>query len=324
MTPPDPPAPKLLDRVRHACRVRHYSIRTEDAYHDWCKRFILFHNKRHPLDMAEPEVNAFLTDLAVRGRVSASTQNQALCALVFLYRHVLDRPLDDLRVVRAARPDRLPVVLGRDEVRAVLAGLSGTPRLVGLMMYGGGLRVLEAVRLRVHDLDFGRAEVFVRAGKGDKDRRTVLPAAAADGLREHLAGVRALHERDAAAGGGEVYLPHAFDRKSPHAARSWAWQYVFPSARLSADPRTGVVRRHHLHESALNRVLGAAAGRAGLSKRVTSHVFRHSFATHLLQAGADIRTVQELLGHADVETTMVYTHVLNKGGRGVASPLDGL
>ncbi len=320
-----PPPPKLLDRLRQACRVRHYSIRTEEAYHGWVRRYILFHGKRHPAGMGAPEVNAFLTDLAVRGRVSASTQNQALCAVLFLYKNVLGTEPGWLgEVVRAARPKRLPVVLSEAEAARVLQELDGTPRLVCSLLYGGGLRLMEGLRLRVKDVEFDLGQVVVRGGKGGKDRRTVLPKSVRAALADHLARVRQLHESDLAAGGGEVHLPHAFDRKSPHAARSWAWQYVFPSARLSADPRTGVVRRHHLHESALNRVLGAAAGRAGLSKRVTSHVFRHSFATHLLQAGADIRTVQELLGHADVETTMVYTHVLNRNGRGVQSPLDRL
>ena len=322
--PPTGPPRRLLDRVRDACRVRHYSIRTEDAYADWVKRFILFHGKRHPDDMGEAEVNAYLTHLAVEGHVAASTQNQALCALLFLYAHVLGRPLNQLRVARATRPDRLPVLLSRDEVRAVLDRMTGVPRLVGLLVYGGGLRVLEAVRLRVHHLDFDRAEVFVRAGKGGKDRRTMLPLSAADGLQAHLAAVRAQHERDLAAGGGRVYLPEALARKYPHADRAWGWQYVFPARTLSTDPRSGAVRRHHLSEQAVQKAVKAAAAAAGVGKPVTPHVFRHAFATHLIEAGQDPRTVQTLLGHKSLETTMIYVHVLKQGGLGVRSPADRL
>lgn len=322
---PPPREPKLLDRVRAACRVRHYTIRTEESYVAWCRRFILFHGKRHPQEMAEPEVNAFLTDLAVNGRVAASTQNQALCALLFLYEHVLDRPLDRLDgVVRAKRPKRLPVVLTRPEVRAVLTQLAGTYRLIGELLYGSGLRVLESVRLRVQDLDFQQGEVFVRGGKGDKDRRTVLPSAVRSPLLAHLDRVKELHAADLRRGYGRVYLPNALDRKLPGAAAEFRWQYVFPSARLSVDPRSGETRRHHAHEGAVTREVTAAVRRAGLLKRATSHSLRHSFATHLIEAGYDIRTVQELLGHSDVSTTMIYTHVLNKGGRGVTSPLDAV
>ncbi len=322
---PVPPSgePKLLDRLRAACRVRHYSIRTEDAYHDWVKRFILFHQKRHPLDMAEPEVNAFLTDLAVNGHVAASTQNQALAAILFLYKHVLNRPLDRVEgVVRAKKPRRLPVVLTRDEVRKVLSELEGSYRLIGLLQYGAGLRLLECLRLRVKDIEWDMNQIVVREGKGDKDRRTMLPKAARSSLEIHLTAVRKLHENDLREGFGRVYLPHALARKYPNADREWKWQYVFPSSRRSADPRSGEVRRHHLHESAVNREIVEAVRRAGLTKKATSHSFRHSFATHLLESGYDIRTVQELLGHENVETTMIYTHVLNKGGRGVNSPLD--
>jgi integron integrase len=320
-----PPPVKLLDRVRHACRVRHYSIRTEDAYHDWARRFILFHGKRHPQEMAEAEVNAFLTDLAVNRHVAASTQNQALCALLFLYEHVLSKPLDRLEgVIRANRPKRLPVVMSRDEVKRVFAHLDGTYRLIALLLYGSGLRLLEACRLRVKDIEWELNQIVVREGKGNKDRRTMLPKLCRNSLAEHLARVKQLHESDLAAGRGEVYLPDALDRKLPAAATAWVWQYVFPSARFSTDPRSGKVRRHHVHESGLNRVLNVAVRRAGLTKRVTSHSCRHSFATHLLEDGYDIRTVQELLGHENVETTMIYTHVLNKGGHGVDSPLDGL
>jgi len=320
-----PPPPKLLDQLRAACRVRHYSIRTEEAYAGWVVRYIKFHGLRHPREMAAPEVAAFLTHLAVERRVAASTQNQALNALVFLYRNVLDTDPGLLAgVVRAVRPVRLPVVLSRDEVRKVLAELEGTPRLVALLQYGAGLRVLDALRLRVKDVDWDLGQLVVREGKGDKDRRTVLPQVVRDPLREHLDRVRTLHEKDLAAGFGSVYLPTALDRKMPGAATDWRWQYVFPSVRRSVDPRSGAVRRHHADSSAVNRVVVAAAGRAGLTKRVTTHAFRHSFATHLLEDGYDIRTVQELLGHESVETTMIYLHVLNKGGRGVKSPADAL
>ena len=321
---PVPPSgePKLLDRVRAACRVRHYSIRTEDAYADWARRFVLFHRKRHPLDMGEAEVGAFLTDLAVTRRVAASTQNQALCALVFLYAHVLDRPLDQLRLVRAHRPQRLPVVLTRAEVDRVLARLDGVHRLIGLLLYGSGLRVLESLRLRVKDIEWEAGQLVVREGKGDKDRVTVLPAAAVPLLREHLGEVEDTHRADLAAGRGEVYLPHALAVKYPNAAREWCWQYVFPSRALSEDPRTGAVRRHHLHESGVSRAVAAAVAAAGVDKHATPHTLRHSFATHLIEDGYDIRTVQELLGHDSVETTMIYTHVLNRGGLAVRSPVD--
>ena len=317
------PEPKLLDRLRRTCRVRHYSIRTEDAYHDWAKRFILFHDKRHPREMAEPEVNEFLTDLAVNGHVAASTQNQALCALLFLYEHVLERPLDRIDgVVRANRPKRLPVVLTKPEIRAVFHELEGTPRLVCHLLYGAGLRLLEGLRLRVKDLDFQRNEITVSEGKGNKDRVTMLPEFVEPELRLHLEKVQRLHEKDLANGLGAVYLPDALDRKLPGAATQWKWQYVFPSVTLSIDPRSGVKRRHHAHESTISKAVTEAVRRSGIAKRATSHSFRHSFATHLLEAGYDIRTVQALLGHADVSTTMIYTHVLNKGGKGVKSPLD--
>ena len=325
MTPPDPPPPpKLLDRLRHACRVRHYSIRTEDCYHDWAKRFILFHGKRHPQEMGAAEIAAFPTHPAVDGRVAAGTQNQALCALLSLYEQVLGVDPGRLDAVRAARPRRLPVVLSRGEVRRVLGEMDGTPRLAALLLYGGGLRLPECLRLRVKDVEFDLGQVVVRDGKGGKDRRTVLPAGARGPLADHLARAEGPHDADLAAGGGAVYLPGALGRKCPGAATAWAWQYVFPAARVSADPRTGAVRRHHANEGAVSRAVTAAVARAGLAKRATAHTLRHSFATHLLEGGYDVRTVQELLGHADVETTMIYTHVLNKGGRGVRSPADEL
>jgi integron integrase len=275
--------------------------------------------------MAEPEVDAFLTHLAVDRNVSASTQNQALAALLFLYEHVLKQPLDRVEgVVRANRPKRLPVVLTRGEVRRVLDQLDGTYRLMGELMYGVGLRLLECLRLRVKDLDFELGEITVREGKGDKDRRTMLPAVVRARLMAHLERVAELHRKDLAAGYGRVHLPHALDRKLPEAAGEFRWQYVFPSAKLSVDPRSGVTRRHHAHEGSVSREITEAVRRSGITKRATSHSFRHSFATHLLEAGYDIRTVQELLGHEDVSTTMIYTHVLNKGGHAVKSPLDAV
>jgi integron integrase len=324
MTPSvGPTSPKLLDRLRNACRVRHYSIRTEEAYYDWAKRFILFHNKRHPQEMGVAEINEFLTHLAVARRVSASTQNQAFSAILFLYKVVLGvDPGLITGAIRANRPKRLPVVLTRDEVRRVLSQLDGTYRLMGQLMYGSGLRLIECLRLRVKDIDFGRGEVIIREGKGNKDRRTMLPTAVRTGLTAHLERVRQLHAKDLAAGFGRVFLPDALERKLPNAAAEFVWQYVFPSAKMSRDPRSGVMRRHHAHEAAVSRAVTQAVRAAGLTKRATSHSFRHSFATHLLEDGYDIRTVQELLGHEDVSTTMIYTHVLNKGGQAVRSPLD--
>ncbi|QDU18153.1 integron integrase [Urbifossiella limnaea] len=321
--PPAPPPPRLLDQVRHACRLRHYSIRTEDAYHDWAKRFVLFHGKRHPREMGAAEVTAFLTHLAVDGGVSASTQNQAFSALLFLYQAVLGADPGVISgVVRANRPKRLPVVLTRPEVARVLGVMADPYRLMAELMYGSGLRLLEVLRLRVKDVDLDRSEVVVREGKGNKDRVTMLPAAVRPRVVAQLAEARRVHEADLAAGCGRVYLPDALARKLPDADREFKWQYVFPSAKLSIDPRSGAERRHHAHESAISRAVTEAVRAAGLAKRATSHSFRHSFATHLLEAGYDIRTVQELLGHADVATTMIYTHVLNKGGHGVTSPLD--
>ncbi|MFO0801260.1 MAG: integron integrase [Gemmataceae bacterium] len=321
--PAPPPPPRLLDQVRHACRLRHYSIRTEDAYHDWAKRFVLFHGKRHPREMGAAEVTAFLTNLAVDGGVSASTQNQAFSALLFLYQAVLGAdPGVIAGVVRANRPRRLPVVLTRPEVARVLGVMADPYRLMAELMYGSGLRLLEALRLRVKDVDLDRSEIVVREGKGNKDRVTMLPAAVRPRVVAQLAEARRVHEADLAAGRGRVYLPDALARKLPDADREFKWQYVFPSAKLSIDPRSGAERRHHAHEGTISRAVTEAVREAGIAKRATSHSFRHSFATHLLEGGYDIRTVQELLGHADVATTMIYTHVLNKGGKGVKSPLD--
>ena len=317
--------PKLLDRVRDKIRLKHYSIRTEQAYVDWIRRFILFHDKRHPKEMGAADVEAFLTHLAVRGNVAASTQNQARSALLFLYKEVLGQELPWLdNVEPAKRPQRLPVVLTHAEVKAVLDRLSGTHRLMANLLYGTGMRLMEGVRLRVKDIDFERREVRVRDGKGGKDRVTPLPLALVEPLQNHLARVKSLHEEDVRAGYGAVSLPPALERKYPNANREWGWQYVFPSRQLSVDPRSGVTRRHHADEKGVQRALKQAVRDAGLAKPATPHALRHSFATHLLMAGYDIRTVQALLGHSDVRTTMIYTHVLNRGGKGVVSPLDNL
>ena len=318
MTPP-----KLLDQVRERIRVKHYSLRTEEAYLHWIRRFIHFHGRKHPRQMAGPEVEAFLSHLATEGKVAASTQNQALSALLFLYRQVLGVDLPWLDgIVRAKRPQRLPVVLTEAEVRALLAQLDGTRWLAASLLYSSGMRLLEGLRLRVKDVEFERCEIAVRDGKGGRDRVTVLAARLVEPLRTHLGRVRELHEGDLAAGYGEVYLPFALARKYPNAARSWAWQYVFPSGSRSVDPRGGKIRRHHLNEKIVQRAVAKAARDAGIAKPVSPHVLRPAFATHLLQSGYDIRTIQELLGHKDVSTTMIYTHVLNRGGHGVASPFD--
>jgi integron integrase len=321
--PPEPPKPRLLDRVRHAIETRHYSRRTEKAYIHWIKRYIFFHGKRHPAEMGAAEVAAFLTSLAVQGKVAASTQNQALSALLFLYREVLgiELPwLDD--VVRAKRPLHLPVVLTRDEVRAVIQRLHAAPRLMAILLYGAGLRLLECCRLRVQDVDFATNQIVIRDGKGHKDRTTMLPAAVKAELITHLERVRRQHEDDLRHGAGWVELPGALMRKYPNAGRDWGWQWVFPATRIYVDRITGQRRRHHLHESVLQRAVKDAVRGAGIAKPATCHTFRHSFATHLLEDSHDIRTVQELLGHRDVSTTMIYTHVLNRGPAGVRSPAD--
>ena len=318
------PPPKLLDRLREACRVRHYALTTEDTYHDWCRRFILFHKKRHPNEMGAAEINAFLTHLAVVGQVAASTQNQAFCAILFLYREVLQVDPGRIEgVIRARRSKRLPVVLTKPEVQSVLKEFDGTYSLMAQLLYGSGLRLLECLRLRVKDLDFTRNEVTVRQRKGNKDRVTMLPESPKPKLLEHLERVRRLHGKDLAQGFGAVYLPEALSRKYPGAAKEWKWQFVFPSSERSVDPRSGVIRRYHTHESTVSRAITEAVRASGIGKRATSHSLRHSFATHLLEVGYDIRTIQKLLGHSDVSTTMIYVHVLSKGGLGVKSPLDG-
>lgn len=318
-----PSKPRLLDRVRDAVRARHYSRRTEEAYVAWIRRFILSQGKRHPAEMGAAEITQFLTALAVRAWVAASTQNQALSALLFLYREVLGQQIPWLEdVVRAKRARRLPVVLTRDETRAVLDRLRGVPRLMALLLYGAGLRVLECARLRVKDVDLVSNQIVVRAGKGDRDRMTMLPAAVKASLAEHLELVRRQHERDLARGAGWVEHPGALMRKYPNAGREWGWQWVFPATRIYVDRVTGQRRRHHLHETVLQRAVAGAVRRAGIGKPATCHTFRHSFATHLLEDGYDIRTVQELLGHRDVSTTMIYTHVLNRGPGAVRSPAD--
>jgi integron integrase len=317
--------PKLLDQVRDRIRVKHYSIRTETQYVQWIKRFILFHGKRHPSELGAAEVEAFLTHLAVDGQVSASTQNQALSALLFLYKEVLAIDLPWLNnVVRAKQPKRLPVVLTRTEVREVLVRMNGVYGLMANMLYGTGMRLMECVRLRVKDVDFERNEILIRDGKGGKDRVTMLPASVVTGLQTHLEQRRMLFEDDNRVGKSNVFLPDALAQKYPNAATEWCWQYIFPSGSYSIDPRSGVERRHHIDEKLLQRAVKKAVQAAGITKPATPHTLRHSFATHLLEAGYDIRTVQELLGHSDVSTTMIYTHVLNKGGRGVLSPLDQL
>lgn len=317
--------PRLLDKLRDEIRIRHYSIRTEQVYVDWCRRYILWHNKRHPREMGAEEVEAFLTHLAVERHVSASTQNQAKAALLFLYKEVLGIELPWLgEVIQAKRGERLPVVLTPGEVRALLAELNGPMWLVVSLLYGTGMRLLEGLRLRVKDVEFSRREIIVREGKGNKDRVTVLPENLILPLQEQLQRAKRLHDLDLEAGFGAVFMPDALVRKYPAAAKTWGWQYVFPSARRSIDPRSGVERRHHLYEQSVQKVVSTAAKRAGITKPVSPHVLRHSFATHMLQSGYDIRTVQELLGHKDVQTTMIYTHVLNRGGKGVRSPLDQL
>jgi integron integrase len=322
---PAEPPPRLLDQLRHRIRVKHYALRTEKTYVDWVRRFILFHDKQHPRDLGAAEVEAFLSHLATVRQVSASTQNQAKAALLFLYKEILGIELPWLdEIVQARTTRRLPTVLTTREVKALLDELDGTMGLVASLLYGTGMRLLEGLRLRVKDVDFERRALVVREGKGSKDRVTMIPENLVIPLRGQLSKVKALHQADLAAGYGEVEMPYALDIKYPKAGTQWGWQFVFPSAVRSVDPRSGAIRRHHLYEQSVQRAVRDAARRAGIVKPVSPHILRHSFATHLLQAGSDIRTVQELLGHANVETTMIYTHVLRLGGRGVRSPLDAL
>ena len=315
--------PRLLDRVRNAIRRRHYSDRTEETYIHWIKRFIYFSGKRHPAAMGAEEVTAFLNHLARDREVAAATQNQALAALLFLYKEALETPLPWLEgLERAKRPERVPTVLARDEVARLLTAMEGTKWLMASLLYGAGLRLRECLKLRVKDVDFSYRQILVRDGKGAKDRVTMLPASVVAPLQAHLARVKQLHERDLAGGYGDVELPHALARKYPKARYEWAWKFVFPSHKRSTDPKTGVIRRHHVYENYVIRGVKEGARAARIHKHVSCHTLRHSFATHLLESGYDIRTVQELLGHRSVETTMIYTHVMNKGGRGVTSPLD--
>jgi integron integrase len=315
----------LLERMHETLRARHYSRRTEQAYCMWAERFVRFHGGVHPTEMGEGEINAFLTNLAVQRRVSASTQNQALAAILFLYRQVMGREVGDIgTVIRAKRQRRLPVVLTRDEVRAVFAEIDPEMWLPASLLYGSGLRLMECLRLRVQDVDLARCEITVRNGKGGKDRITMLPAALVEPLRQQLRRAKAVHERDLAEGWGRVQLPGALERKYPNAPAQWAWQWVFPQRQRWTDAQTGGQGRHHIHETILQRAMTDAVRRSGIAKHAGCHTLRHSFATHLLESGYDIRTIQELLGHKDVSTTMIYTHVLNKGGLGVRSPFDAL
>jgi integron integrase len=320
---PPPPAPRLLDELRERIRMRHYSLRTERAYCQWVVRFIRFHGMRHPRELGAAQVTAFLSSLASRGNVAAATQNQALAAVLFLYREVFGQRLEWMdEIVRAKRPKRLPTVLSAAEARTVLAELDGVHALMARLMYGTGMRVTECLALRVKDVDLSRKQIVVRQGKGGKDRVTMVPESLVEALRGQLASAREVFLRDRARNVPGVELPFAYARKSPGAGRSWSWHWVFPQDHLSIDPRSGIRRRHHAYEQTLQRALKRAAAKAGIVKPVSTHTLRHSFATHLMEAGYDIRTVQELLGHKDVSTTMIYTHVLNRGGRGVVSPLD--
>ena len=324
-SPSSPKGKKLLDQYRDAINLKHYSPRTGDTYIIWAREYILFHNKRHPKEMGAPEINQFLTHLASEKKISTSTQNQALSAILFLYRHVLHLELDEasLSEFRPQRAKNVPTVLSKDEVKRVLGNLTSVNKLIAQVLYGGGLRVMETMRLRVKDIDFDNHQIIVRDGKGEDDRLTMLPDAVIQPLQLHLKYVKIIHEKDLTDGCGSVYLPYALDRKYPNANKDWIWQYIFPAPDLSKDTHTGIVRRHHIHESTVQKAVKEAARLAKINKHVTPHTFRHSFATHLLQSGYDIRTVQELLGHKDVKTTMIYTHVLQRGGLAVKSPLDG-
>jgi len=315
--------PKLLDQVRAAIRTRHYSPRTEESYIYWIKKYIFFHNKQHPAEMRENEINAFLSHLATKEKVAASTQNQALCAIVFLYKHVLKIELGNFgNITWAKKPKKIPVVFTKEEAKAVIDQLKGTNWIIASLLYGSGLRLNECLQLRIQDIDFKYNQITVRNAKGDQDRVTMLPEKVKLPLQEHLKKVKKIHEKDLRDGFGSVYLPYALERKYPNANKAWGWQFVFPATRISTDPRTGIRRRHHLYETVIQKAVKRAIQKAGMTKHASCHTFRHSFATHLLERGHDIRTVQELLGHKHVETTQIYTHVLNKGGLGVKSPVD--
>ncbi len=321
------PQKTLLTETRDVLRRMHYAFSTEKAYCDWIRRFVHYHRltERAALQVnPKRKVEDFLTYLAVQGNVAASTQNQAFNALVFLYRHVLDCPLEGVEAARSRKEKRIPVVLTRDEVKLILNFMRGTPQILTKLLYGSGLRITEAVRLRVQDIDYGYRQITVRNGKGMKDRVTSFPETLAPLLNSHLQSVKVQHEKDLSDGYGAVYLPNALARKYPNANKAWGWQYVFPSSKLAVDPRSGIMRRHHIDQSVINKAIKQAVKKSGIAKRISAHTFRHSFATHLLQRGTDIRTIQALLGHKDLETTMIYTHVLNQGGQGVVSPLDDL
>ncbi len=314
----------FLQQLRDAIRVKHYSIRTEQAYVAWAKRFILFNNKRHPSEMAEPEVSNYLSYLAIQKNVAASTQNQALNAIAFMYKHVIKIPLGKLDSIRAKKPERLPIILTQNEVRELFKALEMTHFLPVALLYGSGLRLMECIRLRVKDLDFEHCAVTVRNGKGGKDRVTTLAQELIIPLERHLCHVKNIHKKDIMDGYGDVYLPHALSRKYPNAGKEWAWQYIFPSSRRSEDPRSGIIRRHHLNESSIQKAVKGAVRKAEINKPASCHTLRHSFATHLLERGMDIRTVQEQLGHKDLRTTQIYTHVIQRGGNAVLSPLGSI
>lgn len=316
--------PKLMDQVRNTLRTKHYSYATEKSYMGWIRQFIFFHNKTHPNNLGEEAITEFLNHLAVKRKVSSSTQNQALCAIIFLYKHVLKQDIQDLDLIWAKKPSRIPTVLTQQETKTIINHLKGTSWIIANFLYGSGLRLYECLQLRVNHIDFGYNQIRVLDSKGAKSRITMLPQTVKIPLKNHLNKVKHIHQNDITKGYGSVYLPFAMARKYPHAEKEWGLQYIFPASHISTDPRTGIQRRHHIDESVFRKALKIAVHKAGIHKRVTSHTFRHSFATHLLEDGYDIRTVQELLGHNDVKTTMIYTHVLNKGGRGVISPSDRL
>ncbi len=315
--------PKLLDQVRQVIRVKHYSLRTEESYINWIKRFIFFHNKKHPIEMGEKEIGQFITHLAKNKKVSASTQNQALCAIVFLYKNVLQKDLNNtISIYWSKRPKKIPVVLTKSEAVEVLNNLKGTNWLIGMFLYGSGLRLSETLQLRVKDIDFNYNQIFIRDSKGERDRTTMLPQKIVPALKNHLNKVEKMHQEDLKNGFGSVYLLNAIERKYPNAKYEWGWQYVFPASRISTDPKSGIARRHHLYDTVIQKAVKQAIRDARIIKQASCHTFRHSFATHLLESGYDIRTIQELLGHKNVETTMIYTHVIKTGGKGVRSPAD--